>query len=40
MRGSLREDGRPELVGGYHVVSGLRIDTSKVDDARVFWLWG
>ncbi|CAM4378335.1 hypothetical protein G4177_29585 [Corallococcus sp. ZKHCc1 1396] len=34
------EDGRPELVGGYHVVSGLRIDTSKVGDARVFRLWG
>jgi hypothetical protein len=34
------EDGRPELVGTYHVVSGLRIDTSKVGDARVFRLWG
>ncbi|RKH63852.1 imm11 family protein [Corallococcus llansteffanensis] len=34
------EDGRPELIGSYHVVSGLRIDTSKVGDARVFRLWG
>jgi len=34
------EDGRPELVGEYHVVSGLRIDVSKVGDARVFRLWG
>ena len=34
------EDGRPELIGEYHVVSGLRIDVSKVGDARVFRLWG
>ncbi|GMU09632.1 imm11 family protein [Corallococcus caeni] len=30
------EDGRPDRVGEYHVVSGLRIDTSKVGDAAVF----
>jgi len=34
------EDGRPDRVGEYHVVSGLRIDKSKVGDARVFRLWG
>ncbi|ATB28794.1 imm11 family protein [Melittangium boletus] len=34
------EDGRPELVGQYHVVTGLRIDVSKVGDARVFRPWG
>ena len=34
------EDGRPEQVGEYRAVSGLRIDKSKVGDARVFRLWG
>jgi hypothetical protein len=34
------EDGRPDRVGQYHVVSGLRIDKSKVGDVRVFRLWG
>ena len=34
------EDGRPDKVGEYHVVSGLRIDTSKVGDAVVFRPWG
>ncbi|RKH17352.1 hypothetical protein D7X74_12785 [Corallococcus sp. CA047B] len=34
------EDGRPDRVGEYRSVIGLRIDTSKVGDARVFRLWG
>ncbi|NOK17772.1 imm11 family protein [Corallococcus carmarthensis] len=34
------EDGRPDKVGEYHVVSGLRIDTSKVGNAVVFRPWG
>ncbi|MCY1041124.1 hypothetical protein OV208_07315 [Corallococcus sp. bb12-1] len=34
------EDNRPDRLGEYHVVSGLRIDRSKVGDARVFRLWG
>ncbi|SEU30680.1 imm11 family protein [Stigmatella erecta] len=34
------EDGRPDRVGQYHVVSGLRIDPSKTGDALVFRLWG
>ena len=34
------EDGRLERVGEYQVVSGLRIDKSKVGDARVFKTWG
>ncbi|OJH40334.1 imm11 family protein [Cystobacter ferrugineus] len=34
------EDGRPEKVGRYRVVSGLRIDKSRVGDASVFRLWG
>jgi hypothetical protein len=34
------EDDQPDKVGQYHVVSGLRIDTSKVGDERVFRLWG
>jgi len=36
----LPEDGRPELVGEYRVVSGLRIDPSKVDGAHLFRPWG
>lgn len=34
------EDGRPDRVGQYRSVIGLRIDKSKVGDARVFRLWG
>lgn len=34
------EDGRPERVGEYRSVAGLRIDKSKAGDARVFRLWG
>jgi hypothetical protein len=34
------EDGRPDKVGQYRAVSGLRIDPSKVGDARVFRPWG
>ncbi|WP_370450732.1 imm11 family protein [Corallococcus sp. CA047B] len=34
------EQGRPEKVGQYRAVSGLRIDTTKVGDERVFRLWG
>ncbi len=34
------EEGRPDRVGEYRVVSGLRIDKSKVGDARVFKTWG
>jgi hypothetical protein len=34
------EDGRPERVGEYRSMIGLRIDKSKVGDARVFRLWG
>ncbi|OJT16812.1 hypothetical protein BO221_47775 [Archangium sp. Cb G35] len=34
------EDGQPERVGEYRVVSGLRIDPTKVGDAHVFRPWG
>jgi hypothetical protein len=34
------EDGRPEKVGLYRDVRGLRIDPSKVGDAKVFRTWG
>ncbi|WP_043434990.1 imm11 family protein [Cystobacter fuscus] len=34
------EDGQPEKVGMYRVVAGLRINTSKVGDARIFRTWG
>ncbi|WP_338863707.1 imm11 family protein [Myxococcus stipitatus] len=34
------EHGQPERVGDYKVVSGLRIDPSKVGDAKVFRTWG
>jgi hypothetical protein len=34
------EWGLPDRIGEYEVVSGLRIDKSKVGDARVFKLWG
>jgi hypothetical protein len=34
------EDGIPEKVGKYCSVAGMRIDTSKVGDAKVFRTWG
>lgn len=34
------EDERPELLGQYRSVYGMRIDRSKVGDARVFRPWG
>lgn len=34
------EDGQPEKVGWYRVVSGMRIDPSKVGDAQIFRPWG
>jgi hypothetical protein len=34
------EDGQPEKVGEYRVVSGLRIDASTVGDAHIFRPWG
>jgi hypothetical protein len=34
------EDGRPDRVGEYRSVIGLRIDKTKVGDARVFRPWG
>lgn len=34
------EDGRPEKVGQYQGVHGMRIDPSKVGDAKVFRTWG
>jgi hypothetical protein len=34
------EDGRPDRIGEYHSVIGLRIDKSKAGGARVFRLWG
>nr|WP_233262335.1 DUF1629 domain-containing protein [Vitiosangium sp. GDMCC 1.1324] len=34
------EDGQPEKVGEYKVVSGMRIDPTKVGDARIFRPWG
>ncbi len=34
------EDGRPEKVGKYRAVSGMRIDPAKVGDAKVFRPWG
>lgn len=33
-------NGQPDKIGRYRVVSGLRIDTSKVGDEHVFRLWG
>ena len=33
-------DGRPEKVGQYEGVHGMRIDPTKVGDARVFRTWG
>jgi hypothetical protein len=34
------EDGRPEKVGMYRNVRGMRIDPSRVGDAKVFRTWG
>ncbi|HEX8821023.1 MAG TPA: DUF1629 domain-containing protein [Archangium sp.] len=34
------EDGQPDLVGEYRVVAGMRIDPTKVGDAKVFRPWG
>jgi hypothetical protein len=34
------EDGRPEKVGKYRNVAGMRIDPAKVGDAKVFRTWG
>ena len=34
------EEGRPEKVGHYRDVSGLRIEPSKAGDAKVFRTWG
>ncbi len=34
------EDDEPEKVGQYRVVSGMRIDPTKVGDARIFRPWG
>ncbi|RKI42876.1 hypothetical protein D7X55_38965 [Corallococcus sp. AB049A] len=36
----LPEDERPELTGTYRAVYGMRIDTTKVGDAKVFRPWG
>ncbi|RYZ16079.1 MAG: hypothetical protein EOO70_05345 [Myxococcaceae bacterium] len=36
----LPEDDRPEMTGTYRAVYGLRIDTTKVGDAKVFRPWG
>lgn len=33
-------DGRPEKVGQYRAIHGLRIDPEKAGDARAFRLWG
>jgi hypothetical protein len=34
------EDGQPELVGEYRVVAGMRIDPTKVGEAKVLRPWG
>ncbi|RKH08960.1 hypothetical protein D7V97_18010 [Corallococcus sp. CA053C] len=34
------EDGHPDKIGEYRVVSGMRIDLSPVGEARVFRTWG
>jgi len=36
----LPEDERPEKLGQYRSVAGMRIDRTKVDDAKVFRAWG
>jgi hypothetical protein len=34
------EDNRPDKLGEYRAVYGMRIDPSKVGDARIFRPWG
>ncbi|WNG41791.1 hypothetical protein F0U61_04195 [Archangium violaceum] len=34
------EDNRPDKLGEYRVVSGMRIDPARVGDARIFRPWG
>jgi len=34
------EDGRPDKIGKYRAVYGMRIDPSKVGGAKVFRTWG
>ncbi len=34
------EDNRPDKLGEYRVVSGLRVDPNKVGDTRIFRPWG
>ncbi len=34
------EDNRPDKLGQYRAVYGLRIDPTKVGDARIFRPWG
>ncbi|KFA93413.1 imm11 family protein [Archangium violaceum] len=34
------EDGRPEKLGGYKNVRGLKVDPTKVGDAHIFRPWG
>ncbi|WP_224244387.1 imm11 family protein [Hyalangium gracile] len=34
------EDGKPEKTGRYRFVAGMRIDATKVGDARIFRTWG
>ena len=34
------EDNRPDMLGQYRAVMGMRIDPSKVGDAKVFRPWG
>ncbi len=34
------ENGQPDKVGEYRVVAGMRIDPTKVGDARIFRPWG
>jgi hypothetical protein len=34
------ENGQPEKVGEYRVVAGMRIDPTRVGDARIFRPWG
>ena len=34
------EDGQPDKVGEYRVVAGMRIDPTRVGDARIFRPWG
>lgn len=40
MRYFTPEDEQPERVGEYRLVSGMRIDPTKVGDAHIFRPWG